>query len=61
MSTLDLASKEHDETKQGEALILENKVNQQNQRKLYIESYGSAMFFIVLTAIPALSSPSEKD
>ena len=45
MLTLDLASKEHDETRQGEALILENKVNQLNQRKLYIESYGCAMNF----------------
>jgi len=45
MLTLDLASKEHDETRQGEALILENKVKQPNQRKLYIESYGCAMNF----------------
>lgn len=45
MLTLDLASKEHDETRQGEALVLENKVTQPNQRKLYIESYGCAMNF----------------
>lgn len=45
MLTLDLASKEHDETRQGEALVLENKANQPNQRKLYIESYGCAMNF----------------
>ena len=45
MLTLDLASKEHDETRQGEALVLENKVTEPNQRKLYIESYGCAMNF----------------
>jgi tRNA-2-methylthio-N6-dimethylallyladenosine synthase len=45
MLTLDLASKEHDESRQGEALVLKNKVNQPHQRKLYIESYGCAMNF----------------
>ena len=45
MYTLDIVSKEHDENRQGEALILKNKVNQPNQRKLYIESYGCAMNF----------------
>ena len=45
MYTLDIVSKEHDENRQGEALILENKVNQPNQKKLYIESYGCAMNF----------------
>jgi tRNA-2-methylthio-N6-dimethylallyladenosine synthase len=45
MIELDLASKQHDETRQGEALILENKKVEKNQRKLYIESYGCAMNF----------------
>lgn len=45
MLTFDLASKEHDKTRQGEALVLENKVNEPHQRKLYIESYGCAMNF----------------
>nr|MBC7611833.1 tRNA (N6-isopentenyl adenosine(37)-C2)-methylthiotransferase MiaB [Pseudopedobacter sp.] len=45
MIELDLASKQHDETRQGEALILENKTLEKNQRKLYIESYGCAMNF----------------
>ncbi|MFC5283142.1 MiaB/RimO family radical SAM methylthiotransferase [Pedobacter alpinus] len=45
MLEIDLASKQHDETKQGEALILDNQSNSLNQRKLYIESYGCAMNF----------------
>ena len=45
MIELDIASKQHDETRQGEALILENKIVKKNQRKLYIESYGCAMNF----------------
>lgn len=45
MLELDLASKEHDESRQGEALILENTMKSQHQRKLYIESYGCAMNF----------------
>ncbi len=45
MIELDLASKQHDESRQGEALILENKTTVKNQRKLYIESYGCAMNF----------------
>lgn len=45
MLEIDLASKQHDETKQGEALILDNQSNLPNQRKLYIESYGCAMNF----------------
>src|SRR6476659_4101323 len=45
MLELDLASKQHDESRQGEALILENKISEKNQRKLYIESYGCAMNF----------------
>ncbi|TKB96211.1 MiaB/RimO family radical SAM methylthiotransferase [Pedobacter cryophilus] len=45
MLTLDLASKEHDESRQGEALVLDQKKNNIHQRKLYIESYGCAMNF----------------
>jgi tRNA-2-methylthio-N6-dimethylallyladenosine synthase len=45
MLTLDLASKEHDESRQGEALVLDQKKNNISQRKLYIESYGCAMNF----------------
>ncbi len=45
MLEIDLASKQHDESRQGEALILENINTLPNQRKLYIESYGCAMNF----------------
>lgn len=45
MLELDLAAKEHDESRQGEALVLENKIKSDHQRKLYIESYGCAMNF----------------
>lgn len=46
MLELDLPSKQHDETRQGEALILENKKKVSGvERKLYIESYGCAMNF----------------
>jgi tRNA-2-methylthio-N6-dimethylallyladenosine synthase len=45
MLTVDLASKEHDESRQGEALVLDHKTNTIHQRKLYIESYGCAMNF----------------
>lgn len=45
MLEIGLASKQHDERKQGEALILDYQSNLPNQRKLYIESYGCAMNF----------------
>nr|WP_294898702.1 MiaB/RimO family radical SAM methylthiotransferase [uncultured Pedobacter sp.] len=45
MLEIDLPSKQHDESRQGEALVLESKSNLPNQRKLYIESYGCAMNF----------------
>ncbi|HEX7365778.1 MAG TPA: MiaB/RimO family radical SAM methylthiotransferase [Pelobium sp.] len=45
MLEIDLPSKQHDESRQGEALVLEGKSNLPNQRKLYIESYGCAMNF----------------
>ncbi len=37
--------KTHDESRQGEALVLEPVVGKNNGRKLYIESYGCAMNF----------------
>ncbi len=46
MLELDLPSKQHDENRQGEALILEKKQGKDGvERKLYIESYGCAMNF----------------
>ncbi|WP_026905474.1 tRNA (N6-isopentenyl adenosine(37)-C2)-methylthiotransferase MiaB [Pedobacter glucosidilyticus] len=44
MLELNIPSKEHDEAKQGQALVLEASKNN-NGRKLYIESYGCAMNF----------------
>lgn len=44
MMDLVLPDKAHDESRQGEALMLENE-NKNNGRKLYIESYGCAMNF----------------
>lgn len=38
-------SEAHDESRQGEALVLENPSEKHNGRKLYIESYGCAMNF----------------
>lgn len=40
-----IPDKAHDESRQGEALILEPKNGKNNGRKLYIESYGCAMNF----------------
>src|SRR3569623_1378557 len=37
--------KTHDESRQGEALLLELDTNNNNGRKLFIESYGCAMNF----------------
>jgi len=45
MQELDIAVKTHDESRQGEALILEQPPENTNGRKLYIESYGCAMNF----------------
>lgn len=44
LTTLSHTSKNHDEARQGEALVIENRANT-NARKLYIESYGCAMNF----------------
>ncbi|MDB5060436.1 MAG: tRNA-2-methylthio-N(6)-dimethylallyladenosine synthase MiaB, partial [Mucilaginibacter sp.] len=45
--TMDLLiqDKVHDESRQGEALVLEPVIGKNNGRKLYIESYGCAMNF----------------
>ena len=45
MMDLAIADKVHDESRQGEALVLETKKAKNNGRKLYIESYGCAMNF----------------
>src|SRR5690606_35766161 len=44
MIDLNIPSKEHDESRQGEALLLETPSNNTG-RKLYLESYGCAMNF----------------
>jgi len=45
MMDLLIPDKTHDETRQGEALMLEQTADKYNGRKLYIESYGCAMNF----------------
>ncbi|WP_256011137.1 tRNA (N6-isopentenyl adenosine(37)-C2)-methylthiotransferase MiaB [Desertivirga xinjiangensis] len=40
-----IGEKEHNEARQGEALMLENPSDKNNGRKLFIESYGCAMNF----------------
>ncbi|GAA4330845.1 tRNA (N6-isopentenyl adenosine(37)-C2)-methylthiotransferase MiaB [Mucilaginibacter gynuensis] len=45
MIDLVLPDKTHDESRQGEALLLEPVTGKNNGRKLYIESYGCAMNF----------------
>lgn len=45
MIGLDIPDKTHDESKQGEALMLDRGPMVKNGRKLYIESYGCAMNF----------------
>lgn len=42
---LDILSSKHDESRQGEALVLDKPLLKNNGRKLYIESYGCAMNF----------------
>lgn len=41
----EITIKEHDESRQGEALVLESKKSNPDGRKVYIESYGCAMNF----------------
>ncbi len=45
MMDLLIPDKAHDESRQGEALVLDAPVEKNNGRKLYIESYGCAMNF----------------
>src|SRR5258706_9196453 len=45
MMDLVISDKVHDESRQGEALLLEPVKVDNNGRKLYIESYGCAMNF----------------
>ena len=45
MIDLGITGKVHDESRQGEALLLEGNKTKNNGRKLYIESYGCAMNF----------------
>ncbi|WP_207533816.1 tRNA (N6-isopentenyl adenosine(37)-C2)-methylthiotransferase MiaB [Desertivirga arenae] len=45
MFNTQVSEKEHDEARQGEALMLENKTEKNDARRLYIESYGCAMNF----------------
>jgi tRNA-2-methylthio-N6-dimethylallyladenosine synthase len=45
MMDLLIPDKVHDESRQGEALVLEQVAGKNNGRKLYIESYGCAMNF----------------
>ncbi|MDB5030406.1 MAG: miaB [Mucilaginibacter sp.] len=45
MMDLVISDKVHDESRQGEALLLEPVAGKNNGRKLYIESYGCAMNF----------------
>lgn len=40
-----ITQKYHDESRQGEALMIENKIHKPSNRKLYIESYGCQMNF----------------
>ncbi|WP_419802482.1 tRNA (N6-isopentenyl adenosine(37)-C2)-methylthiotransferase MiaB [Mucilaginibacter sp.] len=45
MMNLDFPTSKHDESRQGEALVLDKTILKNNGRKLYIESYGCAMNF----------------
>ncbi|MFC3198423.1 tRNA (N6-isopentenyl adenosine(37)-C2)-methylthiotransferase MiaB [Parapedobacter deserti] len=45
MFEIPTSTKQHDESRQGEALLLENNSQRSNGRKLYIESYGCQMNF----------------
>ncbi len=45
MFEIPTSTKQHDESRQGEALLLENDAKKSNGRKLYIESYGCQMNF----------------
>ncbi|WP_353127124.1 tRNA (N6-isopentenyl adenosine(37)-C2)-methylthiotransferase MiaB [Parapedobacter pyrenivorans] len=45
MFEIPTSTKQHDESRQGEALLIENDPQKSNGRKLYIESYGCQMNF----------------
>jgi tRNA-2-methylthio-N6-dimethylallyladenosine synthase len=58
MIDLVIPDKAHDESRQGEALILEPVVGKNNGRKLYIESYGCAMNFSDSEIVASILSES---
>jgi len=53
-----IPDKVHDESRQGEALVLENAGNKSDSRKLYIESYGCAMNFSDSEIVASILSES---
>jgi len=53
-----IPNKVHDESRQGEALMLEPKETNNNGRKLYIESYGCAMNFSDSEIVASILSES---
>jgi tRNA-2-methylthio-N6-dimethylallyladenosine synthase len=53
-----IPDKTHDESRQGEALVLEPVVGKNNGRKLYIESYGCAMNFSDSEIVASILSES---
>lgn len=58
MMDLVIPDKTHDESRQGEALILEPVEGKNNGRKLYIESYGCAMNFSDSEIVASILSES---
>jgi tRNA-2-methylthio-N6-dimethylallyladenosine synthase len=58
MIDLVIPDKAHDESRQGEVLILEPVVGKNNGRKLYIESYGCAMNFSDSEIVASILSES---
>jgi tRNA-2-methylthio-N6-dimethylallyladenosine synthase len=58
MIDLVIPDKAHDESRQGEALILDPVVGKNNGRKLYIESYGCAMNFSDSEIVASILSES---
>ncbi len=58
MIDLVIPDKQHDESRQGEALVLDPVVGKNNGRKLYIESYGCAMNFSDSEIVASILSES---
>jgi tRNA-2-methylthio-N6-dimethylallyladenosine synthase len=58
MIDLVIPDKAHDESRQGEALVLDPVVGKNNGRKLYIESYGCAMNFSDSEIVASILSES---